>query len=187
MTSKQKSNLWLTDAAQRTTRAHFGLVAAYMGSIIIFDAWNLITHEAVNQRWTAAGLLLVLSSVAWFFSHMRSLSAAGYRGLLLALALADVSFAMLNVYWERGMASKSVILFVVPIAVIAMLRSRTLLLSATTICAAAYSTTIVRYFNDNYGEGYRVELWGNIFLYSSLFYVFAWLFFTLLRTGQPSK
>lgn len=187
MARKQKPNQWLKDAAQRVSRAHFALVAAYMGSIIIFYAWGLVTHEAVNQRWTAAVILLVVNVIIWFFSHTRRLGQLANQGLILTLALADTIFAAFNVYWERGMASKSVILFVVPIIVVATMRQRHLLIAATTVVAAVYSMVIVRYFNLNYGEGYRVELWGNLFLYGFLFYVFAWLCYTLLRTGDNTK
>ncbi len=168
-------------AVVRVTRVHFVYIAAYILATIVFDSWNLYTHEAVRQLWTAAGILLVINTIIWFLARQNYANKSFYVFNVLALVLADVVFATYNVYWQQGLASKSVILFTVPIVTAAVLRSRSLLLGTTTLCAAAYSTVSVRYFFENYGSGYRVELWGTIGLYSAVFFILALLLMIIIR------
>jgi hypothetical protein len=137
---------------------------------IVFDSWNLYTYDAVTQLWTAAGVLLVINTVLWFLLRQKYTNQSTYVFYVLALVLADVAFVTYNIYWQQGLASKSVMLFAVPIVTAAVMRSRSILLGTTALCAAAYSTISVRYFFENYGEGYRVELWGTIGLYSAVFF-----------------
>jgi len=175
---------WLQSTAIRVTRGHFLYVVAYMVAIIIFDSWNLYTHDAVVNRWTLAAALFVLNTVFWYVSRIKFNTDTIYMILLLLLILADIIFAGTNVYWERGMASRSIILFAVPIISAAAVRSRSTLLAATALSAVAYSTAATRYFYQHYGEGYRVELWGNIFFYSAIFFVLSWLLWVVVRPAQ---
>ena len=62
---------WLQATAVRVTRAHFLYVGIYMAAIIIFDSWNLYTHQAIGWRWTAAGSLLALTTVLWYLARIR--------------------------------------------------------------------------------------------------------------------
>jgi hypothetical protein len=168
----------------RLTRVHFFYVAAYMLSIIMFDSWNLISHEAVLQRWTLVGVLLIINTVIWYLCKVRLKNDNIYRLLLVALILTDIVFAAVNVYWQRGMASKSVMLFVVPIISAALIRSRSLVLATASLSTAAYSIVCVNYFNLNYGQGFKIELYGEIFFYSALFFVLG----ALLMVGfRPAR
>jgi hypothetical protein len=178
--AKQTPN-WMEKTALRITRVHFGFIAFYALTIIIFDTWNLLTHEAVGQRWTAAAIMLVLTTVLWYATRLSVLGKYRHLVIIWHIILADIIFASWNVYNTRGMASKAVALFFVPIVSAALLKSRSTLLAATSLSVAGYSLAAVRYFNDHYGEGYRVELYGEVFFYSALFFVVAWLlmiFFT---------
>ena len=182
MAKKSKTLIyWLQTAAVRVTRVHFTYIAAYILATIVFDSWNLYTHTAVRQLWTAAGILLVINTVLWFLARQNYANKSLYVFNVLALVLADIAFAAYNVYWQQGLASKSVMLFTVPIVTAAVLRSRSLLLGTTTLCAAAYSTVSVRYFFENYGLGYRVELWGTIGLYSAVFFILALLLIIIIK------
>jgi hypothetical protein len=187
MAEKTKQVLtWLQSTATRVTRVHFLYIAAYMASIIIFDTWNLLAHTAVAQRWTAAGILLVLVTLLWYLAHIKFSNESVYVGLILVLVLADIVFAGFNIYWERGLASKSVILFAVPIITAATLRSRSSLFATATLSVAAYSIAIIRYFNLHYGESFRVELYGYLALFSALFYVLAWLLMIMINPKEKS-
>lgn len=155
-----------------------------MAAIIIFDSWNLISHEAVGRRWLAAGLLLAGNTILWYLAHSKLVAPSAYKAIILTLVIFDVVFAGFNVYWERGMASNAVALFAVPIITSALLKSRTTLLAAATLCMAAYSTAAVKYFNDYYGEGYRVELYGTVGFYSALFFVLVWLLMIFIRPSD---
>ncbi|HEY5550049.1 MAG TPA: hypothetical protein VIK37_02530 [Candidatus Saccharimonadales bacterium] len=172
---------WLQTTAVRVTRVHFVYIGAYILATIVFDSWNLYTHEAVTQLWTAAGVLLVINAVLWLSARQNYANKSLYVFNILALVLADIAFAAYNVYWQQGLASKSVMLFAVPIVTAAVLRSRNILLSTTTLCAAVYSTVAVRYFFENYGQGYRVELWGTIGLYSTVFFIIALLLMVIIK------
>lgn len=159
----------------RITRVHFLYILAYVASIIIFDSWNLLSHEAVAQRWTAAGALMIVNIVAWYLCRAKLKSEAFYKGVLIVLLLCDIAFAAINVYWTRGMASKYAVLFLVPIISAGLARSRSLLTAVTALSAATYSMTIARYFYDNYGQGVKAELYGEIVFFSALFFIVAGL------------
>jgi len=81
------------------------------------------------------------------------------------------------------MASKSVALFVVPIVSAALVRSRSLLLATASLSIAAYSVAAVRYFFDNYGQGLRVELYGEVAFYSAFIFVIAGLLMISFRSA----
>ncbi len=167
----------------RICRVHFLYIAAYMLSIIIFDSWNLISHDAVLQRWTLAGALLVINTIIWYLCKLKLANQTVYKVLLVVLILADILFAAINVYWQRGMASKAVFLFAVPIISAAVVRSRSLLLATASLSTAAYSIAAVRYFFSNYGQGLRVELYGEVIFYSLLFFVLAGLLMINFRSA----
>lgn len=159
-------------------------VLVYMLSIVVFDSWNLLTHETVLQRWTLAGVFLVINTIIWYLCKIRFNNQNIYKMLIVLLLLVDILFAAVNVYWQRGMASKAVILFTVPIISAAVVRSRSLLLAITSLSGAAYSIACVRYFYENYGQGYRVELYGELAMYVGIYFVLTWL---LMINFQPSK
>lgn len=171
---------WLQTTAIRVTKLHFLYIAACMGALIVFDSWNLLTQEAVAERWTAAGVLLVINSVFWYISRIKFSKDTVYINLLLLLILADIAFAAMTVYWERGLASSSVILFAVPIITAATLRSRSTLLATAALSISAYSISAVRYFYQHYGESFRVELYGELAFYSAIFFVLVGLLWVVV-------
>lgn len=159
----------------RITRVHFFYVLAYMLSIIIFDSGNMIEHESVLQRWTAAGSLLVVNTIIWYLCRAKIQNDLLYRVLFIILIACDILFASANVYWQRGMASKAVLLYLIPIISAGLMKSRSLVLATAGISAIAYSMSAVKFFYENYGQGYRIELYGEIVFYSLIFFVFAFL------------
>ena len=106
---------WLQTTAVRISRVHFIYVAAFLAQTIIFDTWNLYTHKAVSQLWTAAGILLAFNVMVWFVARMKNPSYIYYVSVLLALIAADIIFASYIVWWQRGLYSKAVMLYLVPI------------------------------------------------------------------------
>jgi hypothetical protein len=183
-TMKRSATQTIQERALRGCRVYFLYVLTYAVSIIIFDSWNLITHDGILQRWTLAVILAVSTTFLWFIARTYSKSIAAINGVFYGLIIIGIIFAALNVYIDRGMASKSVILFAVPLVAAAITKSRSILLATASFSAAAYSLAMVRYFYENYGEGYRVQLYGEIFLYSMIFFVLAWLLLILI---QPDK
>jgi hypothetical protein len=172
---------WLQTTAVRLSRIHFAYAAFFLLSIVIFDASNLYSHQAIAQLWTAGGFLLGAIAVIWLVARLKVNSYWFYVAVAAALILTDIAFASYLVWWQRGLYSKSVMLFAVPIISSAALRSRSLLLATTTLSAAAYSTISVRYFFNNYGLGYRVELWSTIGFFSAMMFVLALLLMVVIN------
>jgi hypothetical protein len=172
--SKSKTlHSWLQSTALRVTRIHFIYIAAYMVSIVVFDSWNLFTHVDIGNRWTAAAILLIINTVCWYLTRIKFSSETIYFMLVIVLVLADIIFAATNIYWERGLASKSVILFAIPMVTAATIRSRSTILAAASLCSAAYSTSAIRYYNLHYGESFRIELYGYVALFCAVFFILA--------------
>ena len=175
---------WLQTTAVRVTRLHFVYIAAFLLSVVVFDTWNLYTHEAVSQLWTAGGIMLVITVLLWFVSRLKLSNYWLYVAFILALIAADIIFASYIVWWQRGLYSKAVMLYTIPIITAAAMRSRSILLTTTTVSVAAYSIISVRYFYQNYGLGYRVELWGTVAFYSAILFVLALLLMVIIRPTQ---
>jgi hypothetical protein len=171
---------WLQSTATRVSRIHFLYVAAYIASIIIFDSWNLFTHIEIGNRWTAAGILLIINTICWYVARIKFSSSTIYMFLIMIIIVADIVFAATNVYWERGLASKAVALFAIPLVTSATIRSRSALLATASLCTAAYSISAVRYYNLHYGESFRVELYGYIGFYCTTFFILAALLMVII-------
>jgi hypothetical protein len=177
---------WLQATAVRITRIHFLLIGAYIASIIIFDSWNLFTHIEIGNRWTAAGILLAINTICWFVARIKYPSSVVYITLIMTIVLADIIFAAMNVYWERGLASKAVGLFAIPIVTAATIRSRSALLATASLCTAAYSTSAVRYYNLHYGESFRVELYGYVGFYCAMFFILSALLMVIISPQEKA-
>lgn len=181
MAAKTKHNS-IQSVVQSTSRIHLLYILIYAMSIVIFDTWNLITHEGIAQRWTLAGTAFIVNIVVWYLARLGVRTPIYYKLLVLCLIVTDIIFASVNVYWERGMSSRSVMLYTVPIIVSYVLASRKALLATSAVCASAYVMTVTRYFHQHYGEGYKVELYGVTFFYAAIFFVLAWFLTIPLRS-----
>jgi hypothetical protein len=168
----------------RVTRVHFLFVASYVLAIIIFDSWNLLAHEAVTQRWFLAAGLVASNTFIWYMCRLKIKNQTLYKTLFWVLIISDILFAAVNTYMQRGMASKAVMLFAIPIISAGLSRSRSFLIATTTLSVSAYTLAAVKYFNDNYGQGFRVELYGEITFYSIIFFVIAYLMMISFRAAK---
>lgn len=175
---------WLQATIVRLSRIHFFIVPAYVAVIVVYDAWHVLTPQAVLQRWTMIGIFLGVVAIIWAAARFNVRSAFYYQSLAYLLILLDISFATFNIYTQRGMASRAVILFTIPLAVAAALRSRTTIFATAALCAVAYTTAAVRYFVVNFNEGYKVELYGEILFYSAMLFVVAALLWLVVRTNR---
>lgn len=159
----------------KVLKIHFGFVLAVALSLVAFDTWNLITHEGIMQRWTLLGVVFIVNIVVWYMARADVRSQLFYKLLVLGLAITDIVFASINVFWERGMSSRYVAVYLVPIALAAVLRSRKAMMATAALSMAAYIMTTTRYFYEHYGEGFKVELYGVAFFFSAIFFVVAFL------------
>lgn len=169
----------------RVARVHFALTLILAFSIILLDAWNYITPEVVLQRWTVAAMLLVVTTVVWYAARSNLKSPAFYNGLIISLVIADIILATFLVYNERGMASRAVALYALPIVTSAALLRRSAIFASAALSTAAYSLAAVRYFVVNFNEGLNIELYGTIGFYSAVFFVLAALVWVALTPDRP--
>jgi hypothetical protein len=186
MTAKKQMG-WLQTNTVRVARLHFVFVFLYAASVIAYDAWKLITTEALLERWTVAVIMLVVTTVVWFIARNTTLSATAYRGLLYALIVMDIVTASYSVYSGRGMASRGVALFALPIVVSAITLSRSAIFATASLSVGAYSYAAIKYFTDNPSEGYKVELYGDVLFYSASFFILAAVLWALVRSVQAKN
>jgi hypothetical protein len=168
-------------AVIRNCRAIYVFVALFAGVIIASDAWSLITNDIVLQRWTLIVSVLVLNTIIWFLARMKNDSQFYFQALAYVHILLMILFTGLLVYSQRGVASRSVILFAVPIIMSATLLSRAAIFATATLSVAAYGLAVIRYFFINYGEAYKAELYTELAFTVGLFYIFASLVWIVVR------
>ena len=165
-------------------KAHFMLIAIYITQLILFDSSKLIAPEIVKERWISIALLAVACALIAYLVQINPKNIRLHKVLIFVLASVDMAFASHNVYISRGMASRAVFLFVIPLIVIALLMSLSALLLTATICVAVYITTTVSYFVNNFNDGYKVELYGEVGFYSAMFYVVAYLLWAVVKNRK---
>lgn len=182
--TKTTNHTGLKSNVTRLTHAHFFYAAILALQIMMYDAWKLITPEFVLRRWLITALLLVVTTIVWLMARVGERSEAAYRRLVYALIVADIFVASLNVYTQRGMASKAVLLYAVPIVASAVLMRRTVVFATALLSAAAYMATAMLYFTVYFNEGYKIELYGETGFYSVVFLLLASLLWVVIRTKQ---
>jgi hypothetical protein len=181
MAIKHEQNQLLTQA----TRTLFYFLGIFALTLVIFDSGNLLPKDAVVDRWTALFIVFIVNTIAWFIGSQGTLYSKKILTFLLGLVL--LGFAGATTYWERGMASTSTILYVLPLLVVATLKNRHALLAATLLAIGTYALATVTYFNNYFNEGYRIQLWGSIVLYSGSMLVVAWLIMVLTGLRKDSR
>ena len=166
------------------SRIHFLYVLVFAIQIVFYDAWHLITLESVMQRWIATACLLIVTTLVWYLSKNRIRNLNTYKYLTWALILADIAMASFSVYAQRGMASRAVLLFSIPILVSAILLSRSALLATATFSIAVYVVTAVMYFVIHFNEGYKIELYGEVGFYCAIFLILASLLWIIIKSKK---
>ncbi|MBI1857372.1 hypothetical protein HY003_01755 [Candidatus Saccharibacteria bacterium] len=185
--AKKEKQSWLRSSTVRLARVHFLYVFLFAAQTIIYDAWKLIAPNAVLNRWIVTAILFLTSTVVWYLAKNKINSTGAYKALVFALIFVDIGAASFNVYTQRGMASRAVMLYAVPILVSAALYSRAAILATTLLSVAAYTTTAISYFVLNFNEGYKIELYGEVGFYSVLFFVLATLLIILVRPKKNHR
>lgn len=182
--SKNSPVHWLRRSVIRVAQLHLIFVVIYAAQIIAFDASKLITPEVLAQRWLAAGGLAIVAAGVWYLARSKVSSTRNYKLLTWVLIAADLAFAAFNVYTQRGMASRAVLLFLIPIIVATILHSRIALFTTAIAAAVVYTSTAILYFVNFFNEGYKIELYGEILFYSGVFFVVAALLWAALKSKR---
>ena len=173
MKAKTKNTSELRSRTLRVARAHFFYILAFAITIMLYDAWRLIAYEQSLTRWTVVVLMMFLGTGTWYAARHQSTNDIYYKAILMTIVALDIFVASFTVYVERGMASSSVMLFSIPIAISALI-SRSAIFATAGFSLAAYALALFKYFYmEPGGEGIRVQLYGNLFFYGSTFFVLA--------------
>lgn len=176
---------WLQSAVEKLGRIQFIFISAYVGLIVVYDAFSLITPNALLWRWVSVSVLLVAVTTIWYAGRSKR-SQSYYSWLLYGYIVIGILFAAVNVYTQRGMASKAVMLFVLPILYSAMFLRRSSIFFVATLSATAYVLASMWYAINNPSEGYKVELYGEVAFYGILLYIIASLLWILIHSKKTS-
>jgi hypothetical protein len=183
-TKKSTENLQLS--VTRITRTIYFFIALYMLSIVVFDSGNLITRESIIDRWAIVSILLIINTFVWFIA-VQKIPLSSKALIVYILTITLLVFAGLNTYWERGMASTTTIFYILPILAIATLKNRHALIATAVLCVGTYAFASVKYFNDFFNEGYRVQLWGSILIIGAAILTATWLVMIIAGLRHDSK
>ena len=182
--AKVKHPTWLRAAALRLTRAHFLLMLVYVGSIILFDMTHLMAPEIITKRAVAVSSSLAVIGLIWFMAHRRTESSGFHRKLIYALIALDISVVVFMIFTDRGVASREVVLLLIPIISSAVLASRTAIFTTTVLCIAVYLAAVTRYDYLHPNEMYNVELYGITAIFSAVMVVCASLLWAVVRSRK---
>lgn len=180
----KKNSLSLGPGLLGLCKVHFVLAGLFIAQIVLYDTSKLIEPEAVLDRWFVVSMLLLVSGFIWYFVKSNSGNIISYKALVLTMMLTDWALASFIVYSTRGMASRAVLLFIVPIIISGLLKSKSALYAASIVSIAIYSLTCIAYFTWNFNEGYKVELYGEVGFYSAMFLIVAAFLSTILHPKQ---
>lgn len=181
---KQTQPHWLKNSLIRVAKIQLALAVIYVAQIVAYDSAKLITPDIVLNRWYAVASLAIISAIVWYLARSKVTNINTYKLLTWLLIITGIIFAAFNVYNQRGMASRSVSLFFIPIIISSILKSRVALFTTAILCVAVYTTTAVAYFVNYFNEGYKIELYGEILFYSGLFLIAAALLWAALKTKR---
>lgn len=164
----------------RIAKLHVVLAMVLAVQTIIYDAGKLATPELVLKRWVVTGLLAVGAIIVWYLARLNNTRTVT-RNLVWFLISIDLILANFSVYTQRGMASRAVILFLLPILLSAVLYRWGIIFLTAVLAITTYIITSVAYFVFNFNEGYKLELYGEILFYSALVIIFSRIIWTLVR------
>ena len=178
---------WLQISANRVGKLLLVALGLYAGMTILYDAFNLITPDRLLLRWILTASAVTIVGVAWYISRSERSRLLHHQYAHYVYIGTMILFAASNVYLERGMASKSVFLFLIPLVVSTQLLRRSALYLTALLSTAAYSLAMIWYFVNNPAEGYKVELYGEMIFYSVLFFCMAALLWGIVHAVSSRK
>ena len=175
---------WLRSASLRVTRARFVLLFVVGVSVLVFNAAHLMPPPIIEQRVIITTAAIAFNIAAWYLSHRYTTNTGYYRYLLIAQIFADVIFVAFMIYTDRGVASRGVMLFAVPMVVAATLVNKSVLYGTAALCTAAYTFVGMHYFYVHPNEMIHAELYGIMALYSAVFFVMAAMLWAVVRARK---
>lgn len=180
--AKQK-HITLRPSLSRVSRIHLFIAILLAVQLIIYDAGKLVTPEIVLKRWIGIGILAIVSAIALFLSQISS-SDSTLKKTLWVLICTDIALASWSIYLERGMASRAVFLYVIPIISSAILLRKSAIYLTGLLSAVAYILTTNAYFVNYFNEGYKLELYGEVLGYSALLLFVSALTWSVIKSKK---
>ena len=169
---------------RRVAGIHFLYIIALIAQLIAYDAGKLIEPVVVLRKWAVITLLIVVVAVIWYWVQMKNVTQNTLHKLAFTLITTDIFIASFHVYLQRGMASKAVFLYVIPLIVAACLQRKSALIATSLVCIAAYTLSSIAYFVLNFNEGYKLELYGEIGFYSGMLLFVSLALWLIVRPNQ---
>lgn len=176
---------YLKPGLSRISRIHLIVGILLAIQLIAYDAGKLVTPEIVLKRWMGIAGLVAVSAIALFLSHTKNSDTTVKRVLWILIAT-DIAFASWAIYLERGMASRAVFLYIIPIISSAILLRKSAIYLTGTLSVVAYILTTNAYFVNYFNEGYKLELYGEVLGYSALLLVVSALTWSVIKTKKHS-
>lgn len=153
---------------------------------MLYDATKLQTPDIILQRWIVTAIFVFILTIIWYFLRTKVYSLNSVRISAFLLILLDVILASFSVYTQRGMASRAVFLFIIPLLTAAALQTKVAIYGALVLCITAYSTVSITYFVNHFNEGYKAELYGEVGFYSVMMALVAMFLWNMVRTKRKS-
>ncbi len=182
--NSQLHRTWLRAGALRLARIHLLLFTVYAVMVGVFDSSHLMTPDIITRRAILVTLAGVVASVTWFAAHKEQTEPMYYKRLIYGLIVLDVIFAGLSLYTDRGVASRDVALFALPILSAAALVNRSAIYGAALLSTVSYFIASMRYYYMHPNEMYHVELYGMLAFHSIIFFVIAALVWVVARARK---
>lgn len=179
--AKKKAKSSLRPGLARIASIHIVISLILAVQLIIFDAGKLITPDIVLKRWVGVGILAIVSSICWFVARLQEDDKTLQKFVWL-LVITDIAFVSWYVYLERGMSSRAVMLYALPILTSAILLRKGAIYLTSLLSAVAYILTTNAYFVLNFNEGYKLELYGEVLTRAAVLIVFASLVWAVVRS-----
>lgn len=172
------------DKLLKFLKLNFAVILTYGIFTTLYEAWQLITPYALMVRWILFCLVIVLASLIWLYVR-RQTSPRAVKRAVASLIAANIAFVSANIYFERGMASRAVMLYSLPIIAAGLFRSKSATFLSALFCALAYSLSAIWYSVVHPSEGYKIEIYGTIIFYCTFMFVMAGLV-NLLSSNSKS-
>lgn len=179
---------WVQYSASAVGKLYFWIALAYIILIILYDAFALITADMIIVRWVIGAIFSSTSILLWLRARRPNALQQSYTRIIYGFIILGIAFASANVYLQRGMAAKAVLLYLIPLIVSGLLLRRALVFAVAGFSIIAYTTAAVWYFMVNPSEGYKIELYGEIGFYSVMIFIAAGGVWQLIRSknADPS-
>lgn len=167
-----KSNS-MQQGVRKICKISFLFISVFALAIIMSDAWNLITTKIVVQRWGSAALFTAITALVWYAASFDTKNLFFFQLLLMFQILLYIFLITYLVYSQRGIASRAVALYAIPIILSAIVKKRTAIYLTAILCTIAYALSSIQYFYANYGQAYKAELYVELGFFCATFFVIA--------------